>query len=253
MVNERTLELIHAQIDGEIDAADHADLLRQLDADPEAGELNEQLARISGALGRMPKVSPRSDLHQRVMQATGPKARVIPFRGRHAQVIGYGLAMAAGVAFAVIGLSVVQTNAPSFDPGGLVATMGLQVANPATAVTTRRIAGPELVGSVALSPAAGGWLLLFDLQSGQPVAVKVTYDAAVFRLNGYAQAESRADAAITSFNATPGQVGFVNQGSQRLALFLTPGAGGPVRIHYETAGNRLGEEVIDVPATGRLH
>ena len=248
MVDERTLELIHAELDGELDADDRTDLLRRLEADPDARALREQLGRIAGALGCMAPVSQPVELHQQLLQVTRRSARVISFRERRAQIVRYGLAMAAGMAFAVIGLSLTESGRPTFDPHELAGTMGRQAARPAGAVATQRVAAAELNGSIALSPAADRWLLLFDLDSGQPVTVRVTYDAAAFRLNGHAQADS----GVSSFSATPGRVGFVNQGAQRLVLFLEPGTGGPVRVRFEGAGKLLEEAVLEVPGKGRL-
>lgn len=248
MVDERILQLIHAELDGEIDDGDRTELLRHLEAEPEARALREQLGRIAGALGRMAPVAQPAELHLQLLQVTRRSARVITFRERRAQIVRYGLAMAAGMAFAAIGLSLTESGRPTFDPGELAGTMGRQAAHPVGAVAARRVAAPKLNGLVTLSPAAGRWLLLFDLDSGQPVTVSATYDAAAFRLNGYAQADS----GVSSFSATPGRVGFVNQGAQRLALFLEPGAGGPVQIRFEGAGKVLEEAVLEVPGKGRL-
>ena len=248
MVDERTLELIHAELDGDLGASDRADLSRRLEVDAEARTLREQLGVIAGALGRMEPVPEPAELHLQLLQVTRRSARVISSRERRAQIVRYGMAMAAGMAFAVIGLSLAERGRPTFDVRELAGTMGRQAAYPAGAVASQRVAATGLNGSVALSPAADRWLLLFDLDSMQPVTVSMAYDAAAFRLNGHAQADS----GVSSFSATPGRVGFVNQGAQRMVLFLEPGAGGPVRIRFESAGKALEEAVLEVPGKGRL-
>lgn len=245
MIDERTLELIHDELDGELAADLRMELLQRLEADPAARTLREQLGRMSDALGRMPSVTP-PDLHLQLLQATRPRARVISSRERRGQVARYGLALAAGMVFAVVGLSLADRGRPNFDPVQLAGTMGRHASTPATPVSARRVDAAGLSGSVGLSPAEGHWLLLFDLNSESPVKVSATYDAAAFRLNGYTQGDS----GVASFTATPGRVGFVNQGEQRLALFLEPKAGGPVRLRFERAGRVLDEQVLRVPGRG---
>ena len=242
MIDERTIELIHGDIDRELGEADRADLQQRLDADPQARNMHAQLTDMSAALARLPEVTPPG-LHQQLIQATRPRARVISSRERRAQMVRYGWAMAAGMVLAVVGLSLTDTGRPNFDPGELAGTMGRQAAHPAGAVAARTVAAPGLNGSIALSPADDRWLLLFDLQSPQPVQVSATYDAAAFRLSGYAQGDS----GVTSFDASPGRIGFVNEGAQRVALFLQPGAGGTVRIRFEGAGKVLDQAVLEVP------
>lgn len=248
MTDERTLELIHAGLDGELAASDRSDLLRRLEADPDAYALHQQLGQIAGALSRLPLMAQPPELHQRVLQATRRSAHVISSRERRAQIVRYGLAMAAGMVLAVVGLSLTETGRPTFDPIELAGTMGRQATHPTKAVATRQVVAPDLNGSIALSPAAGRWLLIFDLDSAQPVTVSATYEAAAFRLNGLAQVDS----GVSSFTATPGRFGFVIQGAQRLVLFLDPDAGGPVRVSFKSAGNVVEEAVIDIPGKGRV-
>lgn len=246
--DERTLELIHAELDGELAGATQIELDQRLEADPQARALRDQLGRMAGSLGRMESVVP-PELHLQLLQATRPRARIISSRERRAQIARYGLALAAGMVFAVVGLTLTERSRSSFDPRELAGTMGREAAHPLAAVASRQLQGNQLSGSVALSPAEGHWLLVFDLSSRAPVAVSATYEDAAFRLNGYAQG----DAGVSSFSASPGRVGFVNQGEQRLALFLEPGSGGPVKLRFESAGRLLDQAVLQVPGKGRLH
>ena len=248
MVDERTLELIHAEIDGELDAIGRAELERRLQGVPEARALRDELVRISGSLSRLPEVAPPEDLRPRLLPpvATRPTAMIVPFPRRATQVVRYSLAFAAGVMVAAIGWSAIQNDRPAFDPNQLVGTMGRQAQHPAgAAIATIQAALPEIRGTVTLRPADGAWLLLFDLDSAQPVTVSAAYGARSFRLAGYAQG----DAGVTSFTAAPGRIGFVNQGAQRLALFLQPQAGGPVRVRFESSGRVLQDAALQVPAT----
>ena len=127
----------------------------------------------------------------------------------------------------------------------VVATMGREANSPAPASSRVELQTPELNGTVQLSRAGERWLLVFDLDSGQPVTVSASYPDAAFRLTGYAQGDS----GVASFAATPGRIAFENRGTQRLALFLQPGSGGPVRLRFEGGGKLLQEALIAVPAS----
>jgi len=69
MTSERTMELIQADVDGELDAAGRAELERSLHADADARRLHEDLLRIAAALQRMPPAPAYPDLHDRLAKA----------------------------------------------------------------------------------------------------------------------------------------------------------------------------------------
>lgn len=248
MIDERTLELIHAELDDELDAEGRAELRERLQASPEATALRAELLRMSDALGRVPVIAPPPALHAQLLRPLrGDSAKVIPFPSRQARIIRYSLAFAAGMLLAMVGLSVLERPRSDFDPGALVGTMGRDLANPPTPVLAdAQVAAPEIAGSVSLRQAGDHWLLFFDLTSAQPVQVSAAYDAAAFRLNGYAQG----DAGVASFTAEPGRVGFTNAGAQRLALFLQPTAGGPIRVRLVQSGRVLSEATLDPSVAG---
>ena len=87
MIDERTLELIHAEIDSELDGAARAELELRLQDDPDARSLRADLARVAAALAQMAPVTMPAQLHERLTaaiplterQASWPKRW---FRGR---------------------------------------------------------------------------------------------------------------------------------------------------------------------------
>ncbi len=219
MIEQRTLDLINAEIDGELHVGDLAELQARLDADPEARAMREQLARIAGSLGRMATVAPPADLQEQILRVTHPVARVLPFRDRRTQFVRYTMALAAGIALVAVGIQFSGSSGPALDAGQLVGTIGGNAAAPEPMVAEIALRASGLQGSVGLSPGDDGWLLVFDLASEQPVKVR----------------------------ATPGGIEFMSQGTQRRALALAPGVEGPVRISFEGQGKLLQEAVLDVP------
>ena len=84
MIEERYLELIHAELDGELTAEQRAELSRLLLANPEARAFRDQLNRLFGELAKLEDVAPPSDLSASVLGAlripAGPEPSHI--RGR---------------------------------------------------------------------------------------------------------------------------------------------------------------------------
>ncbi|HEY8011300.1 MAG TPA: hypothetical protein VIE67_09915 [Rudaea sp.] len=97
MIDERTLELIHAEIDAELDGTTRAELELRLQGDPEARSLRVDLVRVAAALARMAPVTLPAHLHERLTaavpspehsQTSWPKRW---FRGRSRAVEGGGI------------------------------------------------------------------------------------------------------------------------------------------------------------------
>jgi anti-sigma factor RsiW len=246
MIDPRTLELIHAAIDAELDPQGSSELQRRLAADPEARALHGQLARMAGVLGQMPPVDPPAGLQEQILSALPVSAKVLPFRPRRVQIARYAMALAASLIIGVIGFGF-GGGRLALDADQLVGTMGRKSPDSAPATTQVALQAPGLSGSVALDQANGRWLLVFDLASQQPVSVTAAYADAAFRFKGYAGKDS----VVGAVTATPGQIAFVNQGAQHLALEVEPGAGGQVRISFTGQGKLLQQAVLDVPSQGQ--
>ena len=64
MADSQRLALIHAEIDGELDAAGRAELARWVLADPEGRALRDQLRSLCAALDAVPAVDPPEELNK---------------------------------------------------------------------------------------------------------------------------------------------------------------------------------------------
>ena len=69
MADSGRLALIHAEIDGELDGRQRAELARALLADPEIQVLREDLRRVCAALDVLEDVDPPQQLRQSVLDA----------------------------------------------------------------------------------------------------------------------------------------------------------------------------------------
>ena len=84
MIEERHIELIHAELDGELTAEQRAELSRLLLANPEARAFRDQLSRLFGELAKLEDAAPPAELSASVLGAlripAGPEPSQI--RGR---------------------------------------------------------------------------------------------------------------------------------------------------------------------------
>src|SRR4029077_11842786 len=101
MADSERLALIHAEIDGELEGRQRAELARALLADPAVQALREDLRRVCAALDALEEVDPPQELSRSILdalpQSTPSRARSwwsAP-RLRYAAVIAAVLAMGA--------------------------------------------------------------------------------------------------------------------------------------------------------------
>src|SRR5262249_33838372 len=101
MADVELINLINAEIDGELEAPQRAELARRLLADPEARALREDLLRVRTMLDAVAEVEPPPELRANVLRglpaadARGSRASWVAARWR------YG-ALAAGVMAAAV-------------------------------------------------------------------------------------------------------------------------------------------------------
>ena len=243
-IDPRTLELMHAELDDELDAVGRTELSERLAADPQARTQRDQLHRIAHSLARLPPMEPPAGLRQRWQPQSPAPAALSPRAASHRRWLGRGVALAAATLAVAFGLSLTEVGRQSLDSHQLMGTMGNDrptASDPARIVV---VEARGLSGTVALEPGQSGWDLVFDLDTSGPVSVSATYDPAALRLEGYA----RAGTGDRSLTASPGKIGFVNEGAQLLSLHLLPGEGGQVKIRFEGQDGALQDLVITVPA-----
>ena len=226
-LDENTIDLIQADVDGELPPERRAELSRCLLANPEARALRDELGRISGLLARVPAVDPPEGLRTSILKACGIPARFRAPDGllRLAAVFAGGL-IVGGLAFQVpldqrsgMDISRVAGTMVSQDP---VATSG-----PAA---TLDVALEPVNGSVSLFRSPTMRVVEFDLSARQPVEVVVTYD--------------QGRQAMFSSPGQPGAAG------ARYALVLDgPGqAGSAIDLRFFASGILIHEDTLAVPA-----
>ncbi len=237
--NPEIVELIQADIDGEISAADKEELEAILAQDPEANALHAGMSGLAASLDSLPDLDPPPHLRHTIKAAV-PKPVEQPgaLQSLFAMpAMRYAATFAAG---AILSLSLVSSDRAQDsafnDVTGLVGTMTAEVpAGPGVQITD--INRPEVAGRISLRSSGAILIVDFDLVSSGPVDVVASYGDQTIWFNGFAQLESPG----ANISAESGRITMQIDGKRRYALYLRNGGDRDVEISLEF---RSGGEVV---------
>jgi hypothetical protein len=174
----RQLALIHAEIDGELNAEQRAELARYLLADPEVRAVRDDLRRLCTALEGLAPVEPPERLRESILAALPQPSRQqhhsFAPRWRYAAAIA-GL-LAVGVV-AVMNLKGPQT--ATTDATGTMASV-----HTSTVLDTVRLDHGPVSGRVSLYRDPKGLSLEIELSANAPVDVLISSNGRLLRVNG---------------------------------------------------------------------
>jgi len=253
-IEQKYIDLINAEIDGEISAADQALLDQAIAENAEAQALRDDLAGLCADLGSGELLSPPGGLRGPALRRM-PAAR-LPVREQIrgiTQVLGnlfsipairYGLSFAAGIVITFTLLDSNHLSRQAFDDvTSLVGTMSdIDSAGAVTSNDDMLLTLNELAGTVNLSTAGPLMILDFDLTSSLPIEIVATFDDRDIWFNGFAQLES----AGTTVSTATGQVTVRMQGERRqrrYAVYLHKSGQNAATVHlrFVAAGETLHE------------
>src|SRR5882762_1280128 len=179
MADSGRLALIHAEIDGELDGRQRAELARALLADPEIQVLREDLRRVCAALDVLEDVDPPQQLRQSVLDAL-PQSTPSPARSWwSAPRLRYAALIAGMLAVGTVLYETVESPRPATnDLAGTMAAAGAP-----TTLDTVRLSSEVVSGRVSLYRDRAGLGLKFELASA-PVDVLVASEGRTLRVNG---------------------------------------------------------------------
>ncbi len=220
-IDQKFIDLINADIDGEIQGADKAELDAFLAESTEGRALRADLRSLSGSLDALEEVEPPPHLKHVILNSIPPQA---PEQQRigiiqtilASPVLRYAASFAAG---ALLMLSIVGSDRihdSAFDDmSGLVGTMtdpaDLGPADDKIAITENDVAG-----TISLRSSGSLLVLDFDLVAGKEIDIVADYTDRTIWFNGFAQLESSG----TSVSADTGRVTLRMEGKRRYAVFL---------------------------------
>ena len=225
MLEERTLQLINAGIDGALEPFEQAELDAILESSAEARVMQAELQRLANLLDSMPEQVPPPELASRILEQVQLPARrpVFSLAGLFSslQPAQLGMAFAAGLLLTVGFYELSPGHRPTVDPASIVGTM---VANPQGQPTSQKdrlvIDAPGVSGSVTLSASGNLQILSFDLDSAQETEIAIALSEAGLSFGGIAHAADSGASADALYGVSGGTLRVVNQGRQAFSVFL---------------------------------
>jgi hypothetical protein len=181
MAHREYITLIHAEIDGELDAANRAELARHLLADPNARTLREDLRRLCTELDALPEVEPPAQLRRNILAALPQSTVKRPALSLSSPYWRLAAVLAAVVVAGAIVFETVKGPGPA--AGNLSGTIA---ARTATIVDTVRLGDGPVSGRVSLLHERAQWAVEFDMVTGAPADVLIVSGAHRLRVNGIA-------------------------------------------------------------------
>jgi len=237
-IDPKYFELIQADIDGEIDAGDKAELENFLAESEEGRAVYEDLSTLCQSLDGMPSVEPPAHLRHVLMNQAPVRSAPRPKPGLlqrifSGPVLGYIGTFGAGVALTLALVDSGHISRDAFDDvTGLVGT----ISSPdfaAPRLASIAIDESEVAGTVSLRSTGPILIVDFDLSARQPVEIEAGYSDKSIWFNGFAQLESSG----TSIAASSGAVTLQMDGKRRYALYLNNPGQRPATIELRFMAN----------------
>jgi hypothetical protein len=264
MLEQRVLNLINAEIDGELAPMERAELESALRSSAEARAMQAELRKLASAMEAMPEQEPPADLMRRILGQIKlpPRRSTAVSRFSIAGMLASFRPAQAGLAFAaglLLTVSVYEATSRSGEKVDLSQVVGTMVANPAGTATQQTdnlsIWAPGLSGTVSLSALGEFMLLNFDLESAQETEILVGLAETGFGFGGIAHTSAAGVAVDESYEVSGGTLRVVNPGSHPFVVFLRrPGADAPgaeaIAIEVMRAGERVFEGSVRVERQG---
>lgn len=219
-IDQKYIDLINADIDGEIGADDHAELQAFLAGDAEGRALHDELSALCSTLDGVTEEEPPRHLRHVIMNTLPPERPAERSPGFlqilfATPALKYAATFAAGVFLTLSIVDSSQVSDHAFDDvTGLVGTMAQPVDT--TLASTISVDELDVAGTVSLRSAGSLLILDFDLVSEHHIDIEAGYTDPSIWFNGFAQLESE----DTTISAAPRQVRVGMQGKRRYAVFL---------------------------------
>jgi hypothetical protein len=257
VIEPKYVELMHAELDGEISDAERIDLAEYLEANPKAQTMRAELADLCGALDELAPMDPPPHLKYAILdslqksRSTRESRKSSGFGWRRllaAPALRHSVAFAAGAILTFALVSSNQISDQAFDDvTGLVGTISDAAPNP-SGQNIIRLTSNEIAGMVSVRGAGSLNVIDFNLAAEGPVEIVAEYSDYNLWFKGFAQLESD-NAEIL---ADQGLVRMHIQGRNRYALYLqhTNDIDTTVNFKFYAAGNLIHEADLMISTEG---
>jgi hypothetical protein len=237
----RIQELIQADLDGELSAAERAELARLLLADPEARRLHDEFKHMDRRLREIPQATPPAGLRPAILAALRlPEAKVVA-RGTAWPALRLAAAIVGGLLVVGIGYRMLDVTPTGSDlQGSLGAALPSQAPEAATRLDQARFSGEGVEASATLHREKHGLSLTLEL--GGSTAYEVI---------------ARFDPKATAYSGDPDQPG-LSFTDDAVAVHVEPGqrsrtlefnGNAPILVSILSDGKLVGEQELSVGAS----
>ncbi|KPK53332.1 MAG: hypothetical protein PVI25_10235 [Gammaproteobacteria bacterium] len=254
MNEDRSIELIHGELDGELSAPEQEELAARMQSDPGLKSLMDDMRKLSGVLDRVPQADPPPGLRSRIMAAVRPRKRrgileallpdwPAPVTLRYAGAAAFGAAVAA----VALQLGTTDFSGPA-DVRGLVGTIA-SYETPAAAQNIISLDTGGITGSIETHRQNGLLVMDFDLAAEQPLQIVADYSHSGLDFGGFAQL----DGSAASLDATNGQITFAQGRDHRYAVFFEAAevGDGTIELRFLTDQKLVRKETVEISAMSR--
>jgi hypothetical protein len=249
MLDERTINLINADLDGELEAGEREDLEGILESSAEARAMRAELLGLGNMLDGLPEQLPPADLKRQILSqlAPPPGAAVfsLPKLFASFQPATAGLAFAAGLLMTVAFYELSPAHRSSADTASMVGTMvASPQGSPGLSKNDLFLKGDGFSGKLSLRETEDIFVLNFDLDSEDRTEIEVGLDRTGLAFGGFAETQGDTDKAVDSVAVSGGTLRVVNQGRQQFAVFLRKSSpdqaidAGSITIGFSGDGDR---------------
>lgn len=225
MLNTRSLELINAEIDGELTPEERVELDALLSSSAEARNMKAELQKLANVIESVPEQEPPADLTDRILgQLKRPGHRPsFSFASLFAslQPVPVGMAFAAGLLLTVGVYELSPGQRTDSEVTGMVGTMVTDSRGEKSGQESRlAIAGPGVMGSVALSGVGDILVLSFDVAAEQQTEIVIAMAEAGLGFGGIAHGAVEKGAIGGSYEVSGGDLRVVSETSHPFNVYL---------------------------------
>lgn len=172
MIEDRHIELIHAELDGELTSEQRAELSRLLLANPEARSFRDELNRLFGALAQLEDAAPPRELHASVLNAIGPPAQSVRRSWYTGPTFRYAAMFLGGLLASVVVFGPGERQAVGPDVSELVGTIGgHDAAGRGSPIDRVALDLAQVSGAVNSYKLEGQLVVELDLNASEPIEV----------------------------------------------------------------------------------
>lgn len=246
-IDQKHLDLINADIDGEIGDSDRRELQAFLAESAEGRALHEELTSLCSTLDAVTAIDPPPHRRHVIMGSVKPartptESPSLLQRLFAIPTLTHAITFAAGVFLSLSLLNSGQISTGAFDD---VTELVGTIAEPINAEILSAVAfdKPEVAGRVALRRSGAMLILDMDLVAMRPIEVEADYTDRTIWFNGFAQLESSG----TRISAEAGRIRLGMEGKRRFAVYLQNKGGREttVNLRFMADGKVVHEASLD--------